>query len=126
VSNETHEVVTNLQVQLETIRETAKTERQKNLLNLFGTVVNALIGVLNAVLLITNHSDTVSRVTEAKREVSAEVQRVYDDTPSLTQVQDLQQNVKANLLQWKAYKTKNPDDEVKAAELLTKATEGME
>ncbi len=67
--------LTDLDVQLATIKETAKTERQKNWLNLLGTILNAAIGICNAFLIMHNTSrvDAVKEVATVAADASVAV-----------------------------------------------------
>lgn len=119
--------ITELDVKLATIQETAKTERQKNLLNLLGTVLNAAIGIGNAFLIIHNSSQVgevkeaatvaATKAEEAQHSIDSVVKTAHNRDTSLSQ---LNEKVDANLMQWKAYKSKDPEDEQAAAKALTK------
>ena len=119
--------LTDLDVQLATIQETAKTERQKNLLNLLGTVLNAAIGIGNAFLIIHNSSQ-VGEVKEAATTAAVKAEEAQTSIDSVVKtahkrdesLAELKEGVNANLIQWKAYKSKEPEDEKAAAKALDK------
>lgn len=103
-----------LQIELEKVKETGRNERQKNIINMVLGLASTGLGLWNAVQISANHADTV-----------AKVQRVYDDTPSAKSMAEVKEQLDTNLLQWKAYKTKTPDDEAKAEVALGKAVSDM-
>ncbi len=104
------------------LHEAARSARQKELFNFITGIANLVMGCVNAGLLVSNRQNSNNMHAETVQEV----QRVYKETPSYSQVEAVEKKMDANLMQWKAYKTKNPDDETKAAEVLTKVVEKME
>lgn len=103
-----------LQIELARVKEQGRNERQKNLINMVLGLASTGLGLWNAVQISANHADTV-----------AKVKQVYDETPSARAVAEVSEKVDANLLQWKAYKTKDPGDEAKAEVSLGKAVADM-
>lgn len=99
-----------LQLELLKVREASRNERQKNIINMVLGLASTFLGVYNAV-----------QIADAR----SQVRRVYDDTPSVAQVAAVSEKVDANLLQWKAYKTKDSADETRAAEALGRAVADM-
>ncbi len=110
--------LTDLDVQLATIKETARTERQKNLLNLFGTILNAVIGIANAFLILHNTSqvETVKQAAVVAADASVVVAETAHNRDK--SIAALEQKADANLMQWKAFQTKDGDDMNRAVKAL--------
>jgi hypothetical protein len=121
-------------LELAKLHESGRNERQKNFFNLVTNSLNLILGAVNAVMILNNgvvervnHAETVRNIEvqagELKEQNTVAVKTAAKAVDAAAKVEE---KVDATNLQWKAYRTKNPEDELLAEEVLAKAVKGME
>lgn len=113
-------------LKLEAIKyqEDARSARQQRWVTIAGTALAAI----TPILLTYYHAETVSKVNAVKTSVAEEAATVKTSTEKAVEqaennaayVSKVGEKVDANLLQWKAYISKEPEDVKQAATALAK------
>src|SRR5262245_39522990 len=108
-----------VELKLEEIRQQGETNRQtarltfwSSILTSFFGVITAVCGIATPIILRSYHIETVDKVNTVQKEAKEVI------TSATAKIDE---KVDANLAQWKAYNSKDPDDMNKAAEALKSA-----
>ncbi len=130
---------------LEELRLKYAAEAQSRRIQFWTLIFTAVMSVVTPILLRTYHAETVDTVNDSRRKVREDIEEQSEEikkraeaavavsTKAAEVASKIEEKVDAvgvktdaTNLQWRAYQTKNPDDETKAKEVLAEAIKGMQ